>query len=105
MKRVNAIVKCVGKITEVFSRKADRLLRGVDSAIASAKDSADEAREAAYDLMNSLGDASSKEDSAKLQNILNQYAQKREEADRWENYAKYFEELKKALEEDVPVEE
>ena len=105
MKRVNAIVKCVGKLTEVFSRKAERILRGVDSAIASAKDSADECRDAAFDIMNSLGDASSKEDSNKLQKMLNEYAAKMEEAERWDKYAKHFEDLKAKLSEDVPVEE
>lgn len=104
MKRVNAIVKAVGKISEIFARKADRILRGVDTAIACAKDNADEAREAAYDIMNSLGDASSKEDSSKLQKLLNDYAAKREEADRWDAYAKYYAELKEQLNEDVPVE-
>lgn len=105
MKRVNAIVKAVGKISEIFVRKAERILRGVQSAIDCAKDNAAEAREAAYDLMNSLGDASSKDDSGKLQNILNEYAAKMEEADRWDNYARYFEELKEKLNEDIPVEE
>lgn len=105
MKRVNAIVKAVGKISEIFTRKADRILRGVETAIACAKDNADEAREAAYDLMNSLGDASSKEDSNKLQEILNNYAAKMEEAERWDGYVRYFEKLKADLNADVPMEE
>ena len=105
MKRVNAIVKAVGKISEIFARKADRILRGVETAIACAKDNADEARESAFDLMNSLGDASSKEDSVKLQSILNNYAAKMEEAERWDSYVRYFEQLKEKLNEDVPVEE
>lgn len=105
MKRVNAIVKVAGKITEIFTRKTERILRGVDAAIACAKDNADEAREAAYDCMNSLGEFSSKEDSEKLQNKLNEYASKMEEADRWEVYAKYYEQLKEKLNEDVEVEQ
>lgn len=105
MKRVNAIVKSAGKISEFFTRKADRILRGVDTAIACAKDNADEAKDAAFDLMNSLGDASSKEDTNKLQNLLNAYAEKMDEAERWDNYARYFEELKAKLNEEVKVEE
>lgn len=104
MKRVNAIIKVKDKITEIFSRKADRILRGVDQAIACAEDNADEAKESAYDIMNTLGDASSKEDSDKLQNLLNKYAEKMEEADRWTAYAKYFKELKDKLNEEVEVE-
>lgn len=105
MKRVNAIVKAVGKITEVFTRKADRILRGVEAAIACAKDNADEARESAYDIMNSMGDASSKEDSVKLQDLLSNYAAKMEEAERWDKYVTYFEDLKVKLNEEISVEE
>ena len=105
MKRVNAIVKAVGKISEIFTRKADRILRRVDTAIACAKDNADETREAAYDLMNSLGDASSKEDSGKLQDILNNYIAKMEEAERWDGVVRHLEKLKQDLNEEVSVEE
>lgn len=105
MKRVNAIVKAVGKITEIFTRRAERILRGVDSAIACAKDNADECRESAYDLMVSMGDASSKEDSVKLQDIISDYAAKMEEAERWDKYVKYFEELKVKLNEEIEVEQ
>lgn len=105
MKRVNAIVKAVGKITEIFTRRAERILRGVDSAIACAKDNADEAREAAFDLMNSLGEVSSKEDTASLQERLSNYINKMEEAERWDKAAKYLEELKVKLNEDVEVEQ
>ena len=104
MKRINAIIKVKDKITEMFTRKADRVLRGIDTAIACAEDSADEATDAAYELMNSLGEASSKEDSAKLQEVLNKYAAKMEEADRWKKYAQYFKDLKVKLNEEVEVE-
>lgn len=105
MKRVNAIVKAVGKITEIFTRRAERILRGVDSAIACAKDNADEAREAAFDLMNSLGEVSSKEDTANLQERLSNYINKMEEAERWDKAAQHLEELKVKLNENVEVEE
>lgn len=105
MKRVNAIVKAVGKITEIFTRRAERILRGVDSAIACAKDNADEAREAAFDLMNSLGEVSSKEDTESLQKRLSNYINKMEEAERWDKAAQHLEELKTKLNEDVEVEQ
>ena len=104
MKRIYAIVKAKDKISEIFDRKAKRILRGIDSAIACAKDCADEAKEAASDIIDSLGEVSSKDDTAVLQTRLNDYAKKREEADRWEQYAQYFEELKNKLNEEVEIE-
>jgi len=105
MKRINAIIKVKDKITEVFSRKAERVLRGIDAAIACAEDNADEAKDAAYDIMNSLGEASSKDDSSKLQTLLNNYAAKIEESERWAAYAGYYRELKAKLEEEVETED
>lgn len=104
MKRVNAIVKAKDAISEIFIRKADRILRNVDSAIACAKDNADEAKEAAEDIMNSLGEVASKTDTEAFQEKLNLYAAKCEEVDRWTAYVGYFEKLKAALNEDVAVE-
>jgi len=105
MKRVNAIVKAVSKITEIFTRRAERILRGVESGIAYAKDNADEAREAAFDIMNSLGEVSSKEDTANLQERLSNYINKMEEAERWDKAAQHLEDLKVKLNENVEVEE
>ena len=103
--RLNALIKCVGVITEVFTRKANRVLRAVDQAIDCAKDSADEARCKAAEELKKLGDATSYSDSGKLKEILCNYGKNIEEAERWDRYAGYYEKLKEQLNEEVEVEE
>lgn len=105
MKRVNAIVKKQGKLTELFTRKATRIVRAVESAIDYAKDQVDICKETAEDIMNSFGEVAENTDREELQNRLNAYAAKMDEAATWERYAKYFEDLRNKLNEEVEVEE
>lgn len=105
MRRIDAILKVKDKLTEMFDRKAARILRGVDQAIACAKDDADEARDAAKDIMEKLGNASAKDQTANLQSLLNDYNDKIQEAKAAEEAAANFEELKKTLLENVEVED
>lgn len=107
MKRVNAIVKAVNKLTEVFDRKVKRILRSVDAAIDSAKDHADLLREEADNIMISLGEVADGDEQSreKLQTLLCRYAEKMEEAATYDRYAEHFEHLKAKLNEDVEVEQ
>lgn len=106
MKRINAIVKAVKGLTEFFQRKAARVIRAVENAQASALDHADACKEEAEEIINKFGDCAegSEESRNKLQELLNNYAAKREEADRWTRYAGYFDELKEKLNEEVEIE-
>lgn len=105
MKRIDAITRCKGILSEVLNRKSARILRQVDQAIDMAKDSAEEAREAADEIMNSLGESAESSQTSDLLCKLNAYKDKIAEAKGWDEVVTIFEDLKIKLYEDVQVEE
>lgn len=106
VKRIDAIVKCIGNsISDMLQRKAKRILRDLDDAIANNSDEADKAELEAEAYVNKLGDAATMDDRSKRAVIFNKYCACLEEAERRKKYNKYLEDLKKKLDEDVEVEE
>lgn len=103
-KRINAITRSLGVLTEVLDRKASRINRGVEQAQADALDNAATCREEAMEIVNSLGEVAGAKDTAALQERLNSYTAKMQEAEDWDAVAKRFEHLKSILEEEVEVE-
>lgn len=101
MKRVNFITKNGGVMTEVFDRKAKRIVRQVEQAIDSAKDHASDCRERAEEIMNSLGEVAGSDQTAQLQDRLNGYIEAMDCAENAINTAKILEGLLKKLNEDV----
>ena len=73
MKRINHIVNPQGVRSEKLERQAERILRGVDQAIACLEDQVAEADEKAESIIDSLGTSSGSGDTASLQDKLNSY--------------------------------
>lgn len=106
MKRINAIVKgTANKITDFLSRKADRVIRGVDSAIDFAKDKIADLKENAEETINSFGNYAGSGDSEGLKSCIQKYCDLIETAECWEAQLARLEELKKKLNTEVKVEE
>lgn len=105
VKRINAITRSLGVISEVLDRKAARIKRGVEQAQADALDNEANCREEALEIVNGLGEVAGAKDTAELQESINNYLQKVQEADDWAAVAKKLEGLKAVLEEEVEVEE
>lgn len=101
MKRVNFITKNGGVMTEVFDRKAKRIVRQVEQAIDSAKDHASDCKERAEEVMNSLGEVAGSDQTAQLQDKLNDYVEAMSDAENATNTAKILGDLLKRLNEDV----
>ena len=105
MKRIDAITRCKGVLTEMLNRKSSRVMRQVDQAIDAARDNAQAAREKADEIMDSFGCVAESSQTAQLCGKLNQYKDAIIDAKDWDEVADIFEELKKKLQEDVEVEE
>lgn len=103
-KRINAITRCVGILKEVLDRKAERINRGIEQAKADALDNSVACKEDAMEIINGLGKIAGARDTEALAYAFNSYAEKMEEADRWEALAKRFDTLKATLEEEVEIE-
>lgn len=103
MKFIDFIIKGKGVITEMLNRKSARIMRGIDQAIACAQDNADEAREKAESILESLGDASGSGDTDKLCDKINSYADAVELAAKWEERTRSYQKMKEALEKEVDV--
>ena len=103
MKRINHIVNPQGIPSDVLTRREERIVRGIDQAIASAQDQADAAEEKIQTLVNSLGKVSGAEDTKSLQEKLNMYGALCEEKVTAERYIKHFENLKADLDKEVKV--
>lgn len=106
MKLVYAIIK--GKafsLTELFDRKAKRILRSVDQAIAYAEDKAYECKLAADEVINTFGECASGDDTDALNAKFNAYTEKLAEAEEWEKQVQRFNTLKDKLNSEVTIEE
>ena len=86
-----------------YSAKNSALCKKVD-AIADALDNSVACKEEAMEIINGLGEIAGARDTEALADALNSYAEKMEEADRWEALAKRFDTLKATLEEEVEIE-
>lgn len=104
-KRINAITRSLGVLSEVLDRKAARIKRGVEQAQADALDNAAAAREEALEIVNGLGEVAGAKDTDGLKDALNNYIAKMQEAEDWDAVAKRFDTLKAVLEEEVEVED
>lgn len=104
-KRIKAITRNLGVLSEVLDRKAERIKRGVEQAQADALDNAAAAREEALEIINGFGDVAGAKDTDNLKDALNNYIAKMQEAEDWDAVAKRFDHLKEVLEEEVDVED
>ena len=104
MKRIDAIIKCKGVVSEVFNRKAKRIRRAVEQIADAADDKAVEYEEKADELLNRLGDYAGSEQTAGLQDILNKWNCSIQDAKSCRESAKNFRALLKKLDEEVPEE-
>jgi len=106
IKRIAAIVK--GKascITELFERKAKRIMRAVEQSIDYAADMAASYREKAEAIIDTFGDYASSTDTNALESRINQYTDAINSAEEWEAQQRRFEELKEKLNADVTVDD
>ena len=106
MKLVYAITR--GKascITEILDRKAKRVMRSVDQAIAYAEDKIDECKEEADAIINTFGDVAGGDDSEALQAKFNAYTDKIAESEEWSKQAERLKLLKEKLNSEVTLEE
>ena len=103
MKKVDAIVRKKGTGTEdAMNRKAQRLMRNVENAIAFTEDKVDECEEHAETVLSSLG---FQYDTASTSNVLNNYIENVKELKAWQDSLKILKDLKKILSEEVEVED
>lgn len=106
MKRITAIIKGkVEAIPGVLDRKSNRIIRAVEQARDCALDSAESCKEEAEAIIDGLGEVAGQSDTEKLQEKLNEYANKLMEAEDWERMASKFDQLRLKLTEDVKLEE
>lgn len=101
MKKINAIVKGINDASE---RKANRIIRQVEQAIDMAKDSAQDAKDHAEEIMSSLGQYGEASQTASLADRLNDYKDSVITAKRWGEVAEVFTDLKSKLLEDIAEE-
>lgn len=105
MKRIDAITRSKGILSEVLCRKGSRILRQIDQAIDMAKDSAQDEYETADEIMNSFGKYAEASQTDILASKLNNYKDHILEAEEWSRVADIFAALKGKLQEEVEVEE
>lgn len=104
MKRIDAITRGKGLISEVLNRRSARVMRQLDQAIDAAKDAAQDHRDAAELIINSFGEAADGSQTDMLCKKFNRYIDEMSDVEVAENTAKILTELKKKLNEDVKVE-
>ena len=103
-KIINAITRSLGVLAEVIDRKAARINRGVEQAQADALDNAATCREEAMEIVNGFGAVAGAKDTEALNDSINKYLSKIQEAEDWDAVAKKLENLKGVLQEEVEVE-
>lgn len=103
MKRINHIVNPQGVRSEKLERQADRILRGVDQAIACLEDQVAEADEKAESIIDSLGASSGSGDTASLQEKLNAYVKTTGAKRRYNEAIEDMKCLKDILNKDVEI--
>ena len=106
MKLVYAITRGkASSITELLDRKAKRVLRSVDQAIAYAEDKIDECKEAADEIINTFGEVAGGDDTDALQGKFNEYTDKIAESEEWAKQVERLKTLKEKLNSEVELEE
>lgn len=105
MKRIHAIIKekC-NKIAGVFDRKAARVIRNFDTAIAFAEDQIDASNEAKEAKLNSLADVAGGDDTSACASVINEIVATVKTRKAWEETLEILKELKAELEEEVVLE-
>ena len=101
MKRITAITKCNGVLSEVLDRKAKRIKRAIEQMADCADDTAAELEEKAEDIINSLGKVADAGNSDVLASKLNEYNRAVEDAKLARNSAVNFRNLLVKLDEEV----
>lgn len=103
MKKVDAIVRKKATGTEdAMNRKAQRLMRNVENAIAFAEDKVDECEEGAEKTLSCLG---YQYDTTSTSNVINNYIESVKELNAWKDSLKILKDLKERLSEEVEVED
>ena len=106
MKRIVAIVKGkAGMITAVLSRKASRITRNVDQAIAWAEDQIEIAKEDAESIIDSFGGVADGTHTEECSALINNYIERVKEVKEWEDTLAILNNLKAKLDEEVEVKE
>ena len=106
MKRIVAVVKGKGSmITAILSRKASRIIRNVDQAIAWAEDQIEVAKEEAEGIIDSFGSVADGTRTAECSGRINDYIEKMKEVMEWEDTLAILNGLKDKLDEEVEVKE
>lgn len=106
MKKINAIVK--GKaslLPDLLNRKASRILRNVDSAIAAAEDGMDAATAQMEKFVLQLGDVTGGDDTEKCGDVLNAYVMAAKTHRAWKESRDILAALKKELNSEVEIPE
>ena len=103
MKRINHIVNPQGVRSEKLERQAERILRGVDQAVACLEDEAAEAEEKAESIIDSLGASSAAGDTDSLEDKLNAYVKVTATKRRLKEAIEDMKDLKTILGKDVEV--
>ena len=106
MKRIVAVVKGkAGMITAVLSRKASRITRNVDQAIAWAEDQIEIAKECAESIIDSFGEVADGTHTEECSERIKYYIEKVKEIKEWEDTLAILKGLKVKLDEEVEVKE
>lgn len=105
MKRIDAIVKGASSlVSTLISRKSQRIMRGVEQAIAFAEDKVDYYKDTSEDIINNLGDVSGAEDSAELSDRINSYVSAVKSSKDWLEVVEILKALKTSLNSEVKLE-
>lgn len=103
MKKVDAIVRRKATGTEdAMNRKAQRLMRNVENAIAFAEDKVDECEECTERVLSNLG---LQYDAGSTSNVINNYIERVKELNAWKDSLNILKGLKEKLSEEVEVED
>ena len=106
MKRIIAVIKGkAAQVTAALSRKASRITRNVDQAIAWAEDQIEIAKECAEGIIDSFGEVSDGTHTAECSALINDYVDKVKEIQEWEFTLAILNNLKVKFDEEVEVKE
>lgn len=106
MKKIDANVRgAVQSSEEALARKSARIARNVENAIAFAEDKVDSFKETAEKHLANLGDVADGGQTSACSSVINSYISAVKEMKAWEDTINILKGLKKALNEEVEVEE
>lgn len=106
LKRIDAIIK--GKasfLSGILNRKAARIMRNVESAIAYAEDKIDEITAKGDDILNSLAEVAECDMTQSCSNVINKYVDTVKYQEEWKRTLDILNNLKEKLNETVEVQE